>query len=83
MNYTKENPFNNVILSEFKKGKKQINFLTIKEVNTLLDFYKNNLKHIHTRYKRYKRKRFIQFCKIHGKTSIEKTDSFNNCPFYI
>lgn len=42
MNYTKENPFNNVILPEFKKGKKQINFLTIEEVNTLLDFYKNN-----------------------------------------
>ena len=42
MNYTKENPFNNIILPEFKKGKKQINFLTIEEVNTLLDFYKNN-----------------------------------------
>lgn len=42
MNYTKENPFNNVILPEFKKGKKQINFLTIDEVNILLDYYKNN-----------------------------------------
>ncbi len=42
MNYTKENPFNNVILPEFKKGKKQINFLTIEEVKTLLDFYKSN-----------------------------------------
>lgn len=42
MNYIKVNPFDNVILPEFKKGKKQINFLTVEEVNALLDYYKND-----------------------------------------
>ncbi len=42
MNYTKNNPFNNVILPKFKKGKKQINYLTTEEVSTLLEYFKNN-----------------------------------------
>lgn len=43
MEYADDNPFNRVILPNYKKPKKEVNFLSIDEVNILLDYVKDDL----------------------------------------
>lgn len=43
MEYVEDNPFERVILPNYKKSKKEVNFLSIDEVNTLLDYIKDDL----------------------------------------
>lgn len=43
MQYIDENPFNKVVLPNFKKPNREINFLDINEVNILLDYIKDDL----------------------------------------
>lgn len=42
MNLIQTNPFDNVILPKFQKGKTMINYLEVNEVNKLLDYFKDD-----------------------------------------